>query len=97
MELLCRSQTGFVRGRSIEEHIRHYNDRLTRAMEEGKSYNILLLDFAKAYDSVSRKYVLWLLNKIGVPECYRNVIAGLFERTYAKPIMQGEHEVRLAM
>ena len=32
LELLSRSQTGFVRDRSIEEHIRHYNDRLTRAI-----------------------------------------------------------------
>ena len=95
--MLCRSQTGFVRGRSIEEHIRFFNDRMARAMEEGTPYNILLLDFAKAYDSVSRSYVLKLLSRVGVPECYRHLIGGLFERTYAKPIMQGAHEVRIAM
>ncbi len=97
LEMLCRTQTGFVRDRSIEENIRFYNDRLTRALEEGKSYNILLLDFAKAYDSVSRKYVLRLLSRVGVPEDYRWLIEGLFQRTYAKPVMQGKHGVRLAM
>ena len=34
LELLCRTQTGFVRDRSIEENIRFYNDRLTRALKE---------------------------------------------------------------
>ena len=38
-----------------------------------------------------------LLSRVGVPECYRHLIGGLFERTYAKPIMQGAHEVRIAM
>ena len=97
LEMLCRTQTGFVRDRSIEENIRFYNDRLTRALEEGKTYNILLLDFAKAYDSVSRKYVLRLLSRVGVPEGYTCLIGGLFERTYASPVMQGKHGVRLAM
>ena len=97
LEMLCRTQTGFVRDRSIEENVRFYNDRLTRALGEGKSYNVLLLDFAKAYDSVSRKYVLKLLSRVGVPESYSCLIGGLFRRTYATPVMQGKHGVRLAM
>ena len=97
LEILCRSQAGFVRDRSIEEHIRHFNDRLTKAMEGDTTYNILFLDFAKAFDSVSRRYVLKLLSKVGVPDEYGHLIGGLYERTYAKPIMRGDHEVRIAM
>ena len=77
LEILCRSQTGFVRDRSIEEHIRHFNDRLTKALEGDTTYNILLLDFAKAFDSVSRRYVLKLLSKVGVPDEYGHLIGAM--------------------
>ena len=97
LEILCRSQVGFVRDRSIEEHIRHFNDRLTTALERSTAYHILLLDFAKAYDSVNRGFVLKLLHKVGIPEEYVRIVGGLFERTYARPITRGYHEVRIAM
>lgn len=97
LEILCRSQVGFVRDRSIEEHIMHFNDRLTTALEGGPAYHILLLDFAKAFDSVNRGFILKLLRKVGIPEEHVCIIRGLFERTYAKPIMRGDHGVRIAM
>ena len=44
LEILSKAQTGFVPGRSIEEHIRQVNERLTRAMSADRPYHLLLLE-----------------------------------------------------
>ena len=67
LDILSSAQAGFVRNRSIEENIRFYNARITAALSRKGEYNLLLLDFAKAFDSVSRRYLLKLLIKIGIP------------------------------
>ena len=68
LEILSKAQTGFVKGRSIEEHIRQFNRRFYRAVgNHRKQCHILFLDFAKAFDSVQRTYLAHLLNHIGVP------------------------------
>ena len=97
LDILCGSQAGFVRGRTIEENIRYYNEKIVKAMNRGERYNLLLLDFAKAFDSVSRKYLLELLRRIGTPREFTYMIGGLYEDTGAKPILHGDHPVRIAM
>ena len=57
----------------------------------------LFLDFAKAYDSVSRRYLLTLMCRIGVPHSYCCLVDGLFTETEAKPIMRSGHGVRIYM
>ena len=51
----------------------------------GRDYHILFLDFAKAFDSVSREYLLSLLQQVGMPRGYLNIINALFFNVRAFP------------
>lgn len=75
------------------------HDQAPRAQPSGdrSDYSILFLDFAKAFDSVSREYLLELLRHIGVPESYRHVIRALFHNVVAHPVVPGKTEVRISM
>ena len=57
----------------------------------------MFLDFAKAFDSVSRDYLLALLRHIGVPSSYCHIIRALFHGVQANPMVPGKTEVRIAM
>ena len=35
LDILCGSQAGFVRGRTIEENIRYYNEKIVKALGNG--------------------------------------------------------------
>ena len=137
LPLLCHHQTGFVRGRKIDEHIRFFNDKYYSALytrysslypgpgmdypykkskkdkectsftqddnpdplppDACKDYHILFLDFAKAFDSVSRSYLMAILEHIGVPEGYRNIIWALFHDVMAEPSVGGKTKVLIRM
>jgi len=121
-DILERSQTGFVRGRRIEEHIRFFNRKFYDALysryrddlpapglsyrddsednvpdEDGTDYYMLFLDFAKAYDSVSRRFMFCLLEQVGVPKCYINIIRALYHDVTARPALPGKSKVRISM
>ena len=133
-ELLEDIQTGFVHGRSIEEHIRFFNDKFYSSLytrypptypgpdlkyryvekgkvkwwdssanpeppceEDAKHYHIFFIDFAKAYDNVSRKYLFRLLELIGVPRGYRNILWALFHNVHAIPAVGAKTKVRIPM
>ena len=120
--ILDRSQTGFVRGRKIEEHIHFFNRKFYNALysryrddlpapgldypddastnvprEGGTDYYILFLDFAKAYDSVSRRFLFCLLEHVGIPGYYLNIIRALFHDVKAWPSLPGKANMHIRM
>ncbi len=54
-------QHGFMPGRSCATNLTEFMDMVTRSMDEGRSVDIISLDFAKAFDKVPRQR---LLNKL---------------------------------
>ena len=134
LEMLEGNQTGFVRGRSIEEHIRFFNEKFYGALytrfpptypgpdlvykyvvkgkvvewdseanpsrpddSEAEHYRIFFLDFAKAYDNVSRRYLFRLLELIGVPRGYINILWALYHNVKAIPAVGAKTRVRIPM
>ena len=65
--------------------------------EQVKHYHILFLDFKKAFDSVNRRYLMYLLSLIGVPEGYINLVWALFQNVHAIPAVGKKTSVRIAM
>ena len=65
--------------------------------EDAKHYHIFFIDFAKAYDNVSRKYLFRLLELIGVPRGYRNILWALFHNVHAIPAVGAKTKVRIPM
>jgi len=60
-------------------------------------YHILFLDFAKAYDSVIRRFMVRVLAHIGVPTGYVNIIWALLHHVYAIPAVGVKTDVRIRM
>lgn len=49
----------------------------------------LLVDFEKAYDSVSRPYILWVLEGLGFPPRFSAMVATLHEDTSCRFLVNG--------
>ena len=64
--LIKPSQHGFVPNKSCTTNLLEYLEKVTKAVEEGKSVDIIYLDFAKAFDLVPRSRLLSKLRAHGV-------------------------------
>ena len=55
------SQHGFMSNKSCCTNLLEFFEKVTKAADEGTPYDVVFLDFAKAFDKVPRK---WLLRKL---------------------------------
>ena len=65
-KLLRASQHGFLPGKSTVTCMLEYLETLTRWMDEGRSFDVLYCDFAKAFDKVPWERLLAKLEGLGV-------------------------------
>jgi hypothetical protein len=65
-QVLCDEQHGFRVKRSCESQLLITIDDITRNMEEGDQTDIILLDFAKAFDKVPHDRLLHQMEFYGV-------------------------------
>ena len=65
-QVLCDEQHGFRVKRSCESQLLITIDDITRNMEEGDQTDIILLDFAKAFDKVPHDRLLHKMEFYGV-------------------------------
>lgn len=89
--ILDDAQTAFIPGKLIEDPIYSFNEKFYGAMKRDETYSILFHDFKKAYDSVSREYMFFLLEKIGIPERVIRIIKALYNEVLAFPILTDPH------
>ena len=66
-------------------------------MSEQEELQVLLVDFAKAFDSVSTKFLFGLLRHIGIPEWALNIVRALYAKVKARPILAEKHRVWIKM
>ena len=64
--LLSNSQHGFRAGRSTQTNLIEFFDRTTKWLDEGKSFDVLYLDFAKAFDKVCHESLIVKLEAVGI-------------------------------
>jgi hypothetical protein len=64
--LLNQSQHGFMQGKSCTTNLLEFFDTVTRSVDEGKPFDVVFLDFAKAFDKVPRERLLEKLRAHGV-------------------------------
>ena len=65
-KLLSESQHGFRSGRSVTTNMTAFFNQTTRWMDEGRSFDVLYLDFAKAFDKVCHRRLLLKLEELGI-------------------------------
>ena len=64
--LLNDRQHGFRRGRSCESQLLEFVEELTTNLESGKQTDILIMDFAKAFDRVNHSLLIHKLQRYGI-------------------------------
>ena len=64
--ILCPQQHGFRRMRSCETQLLDFVEELSETMEHGNQTDIIILDFAKAFDKVNHSLLLHKLHRYGV-------------------------------
>ena len=65
-KLIRQSQHGFMPRKSCGTNLLEFLERVTRAVDEGKPYDVIFLDFAKAFDVVQRARLLEKLKAHGI-------------------------------
>jgi hypothetical protein len=79
-DLIGESQHGFIPGRSCATDLVDFMDFVTKAVDDGKSVDVLYLDFAKAFDKVPRKRLIRKMRakglEPGVVEWIENWLTG---------------------
>ena len=56
IKIINKSQSGFIKGRYIGDNIRSLLEAIDLAEEENLSCIVLLIDFEKAFDTISWKF-----------------------------------------
>ena len=64
--MLTEAQHGFRSGRSPQTNLIEFLNVTTKWMDEGKSFDILYLDFSKAFDKVSHRRLISKLKAAGI-------------------------------
>ena len=64
--LLCEEQHGFRAKKSPQTNLIEFMDEVTKWMDEGESFDILYLDFSKAFDKVCHERLMVKLEAVGI-------------------------------
>ena len=64
--LITNAQHGFRNGRSPQTNLIEFINRTTKWIDEGRSFDIVYFDFAKAFDKVCHERLMMKLEQMGV-------------------------------
>ena len=64
--LLCKNQHGFVSRKACSTNLLETSDMLTYSLAKGLGVDLILLDFAKAFDKVSHEFLIHKLRCYGI-------------------------------
>ena len=79
-KIISNSQFGFVKGKYIGEAIRTTYDALEYAKQTKRASILLLINFRKAFDSLSHEFIKACLKQFGFKENIRKWITILIEK-----------------
>ena len=80
---LLNQQSGFRPGRSTTEQIAAIRCVVEACKTRQKSASIVFVDFRKAFDSISRPAIAWLLEQHGVPQLLVQAVMDFYNRSSA--------------
>jgi retron-type reverse transcriptase len=64
--ILYPLQHGFRKGRSCETQLIEFVDNISKNLQEGRQIDILIMDFAKAFDKVNHSLLIHKLRYYGI-------------------------------
>ncbi|CAI5469629.1 unnamed protein product [Closterium sp. Yama58-4] len=88
-KVISAEQYGFIPGRRISDAIGVVADVIEAAKKGNKDWYMLLVDFRKAFDSVSRSFLFDVLKEMGFPERFVVWVEGLHKDTRTRLLING--------
>ncbi|CAI7789928.1 unnamed protein product [Closterium sp. NIES-54] len=79
--VISKEQYGFIPGRRLSDAVSLVADIIDVANKGNKDWFLLLVDFQKAFDSVSRGFLFETLEKMGFPPRFVRWVKGLHKET----------------
>lgn len=80
-DLVSEDQVGFIKGRKVSNIIRLIDDTIEHIDKNNSSGIILALDYSRAFDSISKEYMIWTFKKFGFGPNFINWIEVLTKNT----------------
>ena len=87
--IICEEQRGFIRGRYIGENIRLIYDMIHESNHQKINGLLLVADFEKAFDTMSREYIMECLDIYGFGPSLKRWIATLNYESTAIVVQNG--------
>ena len=81
--LINENQVGFLKNRSINDHIRLIDDMINIANKNNLQGMLISLDFQKAFDSVSKNSIIACMKRFNFGPIYTNYVATILNDTEA--------------
>jgi ribonuclease HI/exonuclease III len=94
-DLISIHQKGFLPGRRMDDHIMFFNEAFFGACERKEDYDLLLFDFAKAFDSCDHDVIFHLLEHVGIPQGVVGAIRLLFRNAHCLTTFPGTAPARI--
>ncbi|CAI5529451.1 unnamed protein product [Closterium sp. Naga37s-1] len=88
-KVISAEQYGFILGRRISDAIGVVADVIEAAKKGSEDWYMLLLDFRKAFDSVSRSFLFSVLREMGFPSRFVGWVEGLHKDTTTRLLING--------
>ncbi|CAI7852505.1 unnamed protein product [Closterium sp. NIES-54] len=87
--VISPEQYGFLLGRRLSDAVALVADIIDAAKNDNEDWYLLLVDFQKAFDSVSRDFLFQVLRGMGFPPRFVRWIEGMHESTTTKLLVIG--------
>ncbi|CAI7790939.1 unnamed protein product [Closterium sp. NIES-53] len=87
--VISPEQYGFIPGRRLSDAVAMVADIIDTAKNHNEDWYLLLVDFQKAFDLVSRDFLFEVLEKMGFPQRFVGWIKGLHQYTKMKLLING--------
>ena len=91
--MISKVQGAFRKNTCIQDNIFAMNERFYAHNNTQKV--MFVHDFKKAYDSVSRFYLLELMYRVGLPDYIMNIVTALFEKNIGFPVLSDSHKIKI--
>ncbi|CAI5942274.1 unnamed protein product [Closterium sp. NIES-65] len=76
-EVISEDQYGFIPGRQLADTVSVVADAIEAGANGKEDWYLMMIDFQKAFDSISRDYLFGTLRKLGLPEDFVGWTIGL--------------------
>jgi ribonuclease HI len=85
--LLDPDQKGFVPGRVGTDHVHKLTQEFYSKLRANEQHYILLLDTARAFDSVSHNFIHACMERVGMPLWVRETVRGMLDDVVVAPVL----------